>query len=236
MARALSATAVATPQPHSQSRTEKSRPPLRSSRRLISTDAGSIAMGSSIAESLKTLTESAKCRFCRLSRCPGVGLLRVSGLGYGMRHSLRNREQYRMSRRSSLAIVLAAGEGTRMRSRTPKVMHQLGGLTLLAHVMGAVRSAGTRDIAIVVGPEHDTVRAEVQRIAPEAQIFQQRTRRGTAHAVLSARKAIARGADDILIIFGDTPLVRPETLKKLRGALADGAAVAVLGFRPADPT
>ncbi|HEY8275036.1 MAG TPA: bifunctional UDP-N-acetylglucosamine diphosphorylase/glucosamine-1-phosphate N-acetyltransferase GlmU, partial [Pseudolabrys sp.] len=58
---------------------------------------------------------------------------------------------------------------------------------------------------------------------------------GTAHAVLSARKAIARGADDILIIFGDTPLVRAQTLAKLRATLADGAGVAVLGFRPADP-
>ena len=122
-----------------------------------------------------------------------------------------------------------------MHSRMPKVMHELGGRTLLAHVIAAAKSAGTRDIAVVVGPEHDTVQGEARRIAPEAQIFEQRERRGTAHAVLSARKAIARGADDILIIFGDTPLVRSQTLAKLREALADGAAVAVLGFRPADP-
>jgi len=115
-------------------------------------------------------------------------------------------------------------------------MHELGGRTLLAHVIAAARSAGTRDIAVVIGPDNDTVRDEVERIAPEAQIFEQRERRGTAHAVLSARKAIDRGADDILIIFGDTPLVRAQTLVKLREALADGAAVAVLGFRPADPT
>jgi bifunctional UDP-N-acetylglucosamine pyrophosphorylase / glucosamine-1-phosphate N-acetyltransferase len=140
-----------------------------------------------------------------------------------------------MPRRSCLAIVLAAGEGTRMRSRMPKVMHELGGRTLLAHVIAAAKSAGTRDIAVVVGPGHETVRGEAQRVAPEAQIFEQRERRGTAHAVLAARKAIARGADDILIIFGDTPLVRPEMLAKLRGTLANGAAVAVLGFRPADP-
>lgn len=122
-----------------------------------------------------------------------------------------------------------------MHSRRPKVMHELGGQTLLAHVIAAAKSAGTRDIAVVVGPDHDTARGEVERIAPEAQIFEQRERRGTAHAVLSARKAIARGADDILIIFGDTPLVQPQTLAKLRQALADGAAVAVLGFSPADP-
>ncbi len=58
----------------------------------------------------------------------------------------------------------------------------------------------------------------------------------TAHAVLSARKAIMRGVDDVLVIFADTPLVRAETLLKLRAALAKGAAVAVLGFNAADPT
>jgi hypothetical protein len=86
MASALSATAAAKPQPHSQSRAEKSRPRLRGSRKLISAGAGSVTMGSSMGESLKTLTESAKSRFRRLSRCPGIGLLPVSRLGYGMRH------------------------------------------------------------------------------------------------------------------------------------------------------
>ena len=71
--------------------------------------------------------------------------------------------------------------------------------------------------------------------APKAQIFEQRERRGTAHAVLAARKAIGDGADDVLVIFADTPLVRAEALAKLRGALADGNAVAVLGFNPVDP-
>src|SRR4029079_10392664 len=145
------------------------------------------------------------------------------------------RTKIRMPDRSCLAIVLAAGEGTRMRSRKPKVMHELGGRTLLDHVINAATSAGTGDIAVVVGLGHDIVREEARRIAPNAQIFAQRERLGTAHAVLSARKAIARGADDIIIMFGDTPLVRPQTLAKLRTALADGAAVAVLGFRPADP-
>ncbi|HMA55201.1 MAG TPA: bifunctional UDP-N-acetylglucosamine diphosphorylase/glucosamine-1-phosphate N-acetyltransferase GlmU [Pseudolabrys sp.] len=140
-----------------------------------------------------------------------------------------------MPRRTCLAIVLAAGEGTRMRSRMPKALNVLGGRTLLAHVMAAAGSAGNGDLAIVAGPDHDAVREEALRIAPRAQIFVQGERRGTAHAVLSARKAIARGADDILVIFSDTPLVRAETLKRLRHALADGATVAVLGFKPANP-
>src|SRR6185312_3816720 len=140
-----------------------------------------------------------------------------------------------MSRRTCLAVVLAAGEGTRMRSHTPKALHPLGGCSLLAHAMKAARSVGTDHLAIVVGPDHDAVTAEARKAASKVEIFEQRERLGTAHAVLSARKAIARGADDIIIMFGDTPLVRPQTLAKLRTALADGAAVAVLGFRPADP-
>src|SRR5262249_15685130 len=91
------------------------------------------------------------------------------------------------------------------------------------------------DLAVVVGPDHEAVAAEARRLAPKVQIFQQRERKGTAHAVLSARKAIAKGIDDILVVFADTPLVRPETLAKLRRAIGNGAAVAVLGFKPADP-
>src|SRR5262249_56879419 len=68
------------------------------------------------------------------------------------------------------------------------------------------------------------------------EIFVQAERRGTAHAVLAAKAAIARVPDDVLVIFGDTPLIRPQTLTRIREALAKGAAVVVLGFRPRDPT
>src|SRR5262245_25895149 len=141
-----------------------------------------------------------------------------------------------MTGRTCLSIVLAAGEGTRMRSSQPKVLHQIAGRSLLAHVLAAVREAHAENVAVVVGPDHDAVSAEARRIIPKAEAFVQRERRGTAHAVLAAKAAIARGADDVLIIFGDTPLIRPQTLTRLRAALAGGAAVAVLGFRPADPT
>jgi bifunctional UDP-N-acetylglucosamine pyrophosphorylase/glucosamine-1-phosphate N-acetyltransferase len=137
-------------------------------------------------------------------------------------------------KRSCLAIVLAAGEGTRMRSSTPKVLHGIGGRTLIAHVLTAAVQAGGAGIAVVVGPGREDVAAEARKLAPQAQIFVQSQRLGTAHAVLSARPAIAAGADDILVMFADTPLVRPETLSQLRAALSDGAAVAVLGFTPKD--
>jgi bifunctional UDP-N-acetylglucosamine pyrophosphorylase/glucosamine-1-phosphate N-acetyltransferase len=140
-----------------------------------------------------------------------------------------------MAHRTCLAIVLAAGEGTRMRANVPKVLHKIGGATLLEHVFASAREAGVEDIAIVVGPDHGAIEAVVHEIAPKAQVFTQGERRGTAHAVLAAQKSIAKGVDDILVMFADTPLVRAATLEKLRAALSDGAAVAVLGFTPADP-
>jgi bifunctional UDP-N-acetylglucosamine pyrophosphorylase/glucosamine-1-phosphate N-acetyltransferase len=140
-----------------------------------------------------------------------------------------------MAERTCLAIVLAAGEGTRMRSARPKVLHEIAHRSLLTHVLDAVRGAGVSATAIVIGPDADAVAAEARRIEPNAEIFLQAERRGTAHAVLAAKPAIARSPDDLLVVFADTPLVRPQTLVRLRQAIAEGAAVAVLGFRPHDP-
>ena len=141
-----------------------------------------------------------------------------------------------MQARTCLAIVLAAGEGTRMRSARPKVLHAVAGRSLLAHVLTAVAEAEVTATAVVVGPEQEAVIAEARRVLPSAEAFVQRERRGTADAVLAARAAIARRPDDILIVYGDTPLIRAATLARLRAALAAGADVAVLGFRPSDPT
>jgi bifunctional UDP-N-acetylglucosamine pyrophosphorylase / glucosamine-1-phosphate N-acetyltransferase len=141
-----------------------------------------------------------------------------------------------MAARTCLAIVLAAGEGTRMRSARPKVLHPLAGRSLLAHVLDTIGQAGVTATAVVIGPGQEAVAAEVKRVSPGAQCFVQQERRGTAHAVLAAREAIARHADDILIVYGDTPLVQPASLARLRAAIADGAAVAVLGFRASDST
>jgi bifunctional UDP-N-acetylglucosamine pyrophosphorylase / glucosamine-1-phosphate N-acetyltransferase len=138
--------------------------------------------------------------------------------------------------RTCLAIVLAAGEGTRMYSARPKVLHTMAGRSLLAHVLDAVAQSGVTATAVVIGPGQDAVAAEAGHVLPNAATFIQRDRRGTAHAVLAAKPAIDGGADDILIVYGDTPLIRPATLARLRAPLAGGAALAVLGFRPADPS
>jgi bifunctional UDP-N-acetylglucosamine pyrophosphorylase/glucosamine-1-phosphate N-acetyltransferase len=140
-----------------------------------------------------------------------------------------------MRERSCLSVVLAAGEGTRMRSSLPKVLHRIGGRTLIGHVIDCVGKLGS-GVAVVVGPGHDAVADEVRRTVPAARVFVQAERRGTAHAVLAAREALEDAPDDLLILFADTPLITVDTLLRLRAALAGGAAVAVLGFRPADPT
>jgi bifunctional UDP-N-acetylglucosamine pyrophosphorylase / glucosamine-1-phosphate N-acetyltransferase len=140
-----------------------------------------------------------------------------------------------MKARTCLAIVLAAGEGARMRSTVPKVLHKIAGRSLLAHVLAAVAEAKVTATAVVVGPGQEAVAAEAARITPGIKSFVQRERRGTAHAVLAAKAAIKQKPDDVLVVYGDTPLIRGATLTRLRAALAAGAAVAVLGFRPSDP-
>ncbi|CAN5282781.1 bifunctional UDP-N-acetylglucosamine diphosphorylase/glucosamine-1-phosphate N-acetyltransferase GlmU [soil metagenome] len=141
-----------------------------------------------------------------------------------------------MSGRTTLTIVLAAGEGTRMRSSLPKVLHPIAGRPLIAHVLAAAPGSKSDAIAVVVGPDHQSVIDEIKRARPDAKTFVQRERLGTAHAVLAAREAIAVGADDLLVVFGDTPLIDATTFERMRVALKDGAALAVLGFRAADPT
>jgi bifunctional UDP-N-acetylglucosamine pyrophosphorylase/glucosamine-1-phosphate N-acetyltransferase len=138
--------------------------------------------------------------------------------------------------RTSLAIVLAAGEGTRMRSRLPKVLHPVGGLPLIGHVLGALGTAGVDRIAAVIGPDHQAVGQVILKQSPGATVHIQSERRGTAHAVLAARDALAQPADDMIVVFGDTPFVSPDTVQLMRGALAEGAAIVVGGMVPPNPT
>lgn len=135
----------------------------------------------------------------------------------------------------ALTIVLAAGKGTRMKSELPKALHQIGGRSLLGHVLAASRAAIAGDVAVVVGPDMERVTAEAEVQASGARTFLQAGQQGTADAVLAAREAIAE-AGDVFVLFCDTPLIRSETLGRMQAALDDGAHVAVLGFEAQDPT
>jgi bifunctional UDP-N-acetylglucosamine pyrophosphorylase/glucosamine-1-phosphate N-acetyltransferase len=123
-----------------------------------------------------------------------------------------------------------------MRSAVPKPLHAVAGLPMLGHVLAAASAAGADTLAVVIGPDRDDVAGQARALATEAEIVVQRERRGTAHAVLAAREVIARGFDDVLVLYADVPLVTAETLRRLRQPLVEGATVAVLGFEAADPT
>jgi bifunctional UDP-N-acetylglucosamine pyrophosphorylase / glucosamine-1-phosphate N-acetyltransferase len=135
-----------------------------------------------------------------------------------------------------LVVILAAGKGVRMRSALPKVLHAIGGRSMLAHALAGAAAAGAQRIAVVVGPGMEPLRAEALRVAPASEIFEQSEQLGTAHAVLAARAALERHAGTVLVVFADSPLVEPATLRRMIGALDGGADIAVLGFEPADPS
>ena len=138
--------------------------------------------------------------------------------------------------RSCLAILLAAGEGTRMRSQRPKVLHEVGGRSLLGHALTALGKAGADRVVVVVGPGREDVAEAARRLLPQVAIVVQTERRGTAHAALAARAALEEGFDDVIVAFADTPLVEPDTFGALRAELAAGAGVVALGFEAQDPT
>lgn len=138
--------------------------------------------------------------------------------------------------RTCLTIILAAGEGTRMKSSRAKVLHPVAGLPLVCHVAAAAEEAGADTIAVVTGRDAEAVEAAVAAHHGAVDSFRQVERLGTAHAVLAAAPQIERGYDDILVLFGDTPLLTPESLARARVQLAEGAGVVVFGFHAEDPT
>jgi len=128
-------------------------------------------------------------------------------------------------------IVLAAGLGTRMKSKLPKVMHPLAGRPMIAHLMETVAGLEPENVCVVVGDFMDSVSEAVSPFPTAVQS----ERLGTAHAVLAARETIGDFDGDVLVIFGADPLITLPTLDRLLDVRDEGAAVAVLGFRPDDP-
>lgn len=137
--------------------------------------------------------------------------------------------------RTCLAVILAAGDSTRMKSSMSKVLHPIAGLPMIAHVMTALRAAGMQDAVLVVGRDAEKVTEAGSIARMTVSSVLQTERRGTGHAVLTARDAIAKGYDDVLVTYGDVPLVRPETFLAARAKLAEGADVVVIGFHAANP-
>ncbi|HYM80627.1 MAG TPA: NTP transferase domain-containing protein [Candidatus Limnocylindria bacterium] len=132
------------------------------------------------------------------------------------------------------AIVLAAGQGTRMKSDMAKVLHPVAGAPLLAHVLNAVEGLGVGRALVVIGHQRDRVRS-VFAGAP-VEWVEQLEQRGTGHAVMMAGPALADFPGTLLVLCGDTPLLRSQTLHELLdGHEASGAAVTVLSTVVPDP-
>ncbi len=137
---------------------------------------------------------------------------------------------------STFAIaIMAAGKGTRLKSRHPKVLHRVGGKALLQHVIAAAsRVVAPSDIYVIIGHEAEAVRAAVQHTG--VNFVLQADQRGTGHAIMVARDSL-KDYGSFLVLSGDVPLIRTETIEQVRDFhVAKRAAMTILTANPADPT
>jgi bifunctional UDP-N-acetylglucosamine pyrophosphorylase/glucosamine-1-phosphate N-acetyltransferase len=136
---------------------------------------------------------------------------------------------------SFAAIILAAGEGARMRSAVPKVLHEVAGRPMIAHVLAALEPLAPAETVVVLGQDGDAV---AKAVAP-AKTVTQHPPRGTGDAVKAARPALGAalpGLGDVVVLYGDAPLLQSETIARLiETRRAAKAAIAVAGMRPTDP-
>ena len=132
-------------------------------------------------------------------------------------------------------VIMAAGKGTRLKSRRPKVLHQIGGRALVEHVVAAAAQVvEPKDIYVIIGHEAEAVRAALQHTG--VRFVVQAEQRGTGHAILTAKPEVG-GYENLIVLSGDAPMITTETILKLRDFhLEQQAAMTVLTTRPPDPT
>jgi bifunctional UDP-N-acetylglucosamine pyrophosphorylase / glucosamine-1-phosphate N-acetyltransferase len=135
--------------------------------------------------------------------------------------------------RTRAAIILAAGQGTRMKSKTVKVLHPVGGRPMLDWAVALAGDCGAGDIVTVYGAHSPAVKDAAEALGTRTAL--QDPPRGTGHAVQAAREALADLGGDAIVLYADTPLITAATVSRVFAALEAGASVAVLGFEPADP-
>jgi len=134
-----------------------------------------------------------------------------------------------------LTIVLAAGEGTRMKSATPKVLHKVGGLPMLGHVIKACNDAGADRKAVVIGPGHEQSHSFIEQLDPAIGVVVQEDRLGTGHATKLARENWAGFDGYVFVLFADNPMIQAQTIKNATAVLDEGADLVVVGYKPASP-
>ncbi len=137
--------------------------------------------------------------------------------------------------RDFAAIILAAGKGTRMKSDVHKVLHPIAGRAMLDHLLGVIDTLAPARKVVVVGAGRDQLEGLVETRGGDIAV--QEAQLGTAHAVRMAEDALAGFDGDVLVLYGDTPLIEAETMSRMMDRLhaSDGPAIVVVGFRPEDP-
>lgn len=144
----------------------------------------------------------------------------------------------RSPKRDCAVVILAAGKGTRMRSSLPKVLHPIAGKPMLCHVLHTVAALNPAKVCVVIAPEMDEVRLAAKDAYSKCEFaVQDGGKQGTAAAVMAAEKHLKGFKGDVLVLFGDTPLITTPTLVKMLETLAADTqpAVTVLGMNPKDP-
>lgn len=135
--------------------------------------------------------------------------------------------------KSPIAIILAAGRGTRMKSETPKVLHKIFGKTIIGYVLDSIMEAGVSERIVVAGYGSELLKDEVR----DAKVVIQKALLGSGDAVAAAKKVLKNYSGDILVMCGDTPLVRPETIKRLiEKHSSSGASATILTAELKDPS
>ena len=171
--------------------------------------------------------------FLRLRKRRAAQNTRIS---FGDAVSLCLKSDSKMTNKPSFAIaIMAAGKGTRLKSKHPKVLHEIGGKPLLRHVIeSAAKVVPVEDVYAIIGYEAENVRKAMSGTG--AKFILQEEQRGTGHAIMCGREELAK-YDHLLVLSGDTPLIRPEILERLRDFhLQKNASMTILTAVPTDPT
>ncbi|MCF3972181.1 bifunctional UDP-N-acetylglucosamine diphosphorylase/glucosamine-1-phosphate N-acetyltransferase GlmU [Paracoccus salsus] len=137
-----------------------------------------------------------------------------------------------MTENAAAVVILAAGQGSRMQSDLPKVLHRLGGVPLIGHALAAARSLEPEQVIVVAGHGGDAVAEAVARLEPDARIVMQAEQLGTGHAVRQTLTELEGFEGKVIVLYGDTPFIGQDTLAALASHPAD---VVVLGFEAEDP-
>ena len=131
-------------------------------------------------------------------------------------------------------VILAAGKGTRMKSEKPKVLHTVGNASMLHHVMEVAKRAGAEETVIVAGHQADLISKAAKIKSPDVKIVVQEKQLGTGHAVKQAETLLGKTGNDLLILYGDAPFIKSETISQLMKARKT-CDIAVLGFDTEQP-